>query len=259
MATPTRAAFLSSFLSTHSPPDRVVHDGIDPGDALAVSDLGVVLEGRTVLEGISFRVRRGTTLAIVGPNGAGKTVLLRSLLGLVPHTGTVAWADNVKIGFVPQSFAVGDLPITVREFLSLNRATDFRDCLAICGLNESRVRDERLGTLSGGELQKVLIAWALVDNPNVLVVDEPTAHIDVGAEDLILETLNRIEKERGMTILLVSHDIHNVMSYSDTALALNRTVIYQGPSKNLSDPALLVRIFGSGTLLAEHRHEGGPA
>ncbi len=222
---------------------------------LRVSDLGVTLDGRRVLRGISFTLRRGTTLAIVGPNGAGKTVLLRSLLGLVPHSGTVAWTPGVRIGLVPQNFSSTDVPITVREFLSLNRVTDYRACLAVCGLKEGQILDERLGTLSGGELQRVLIAWALVDEPNVLVVDEPTAHIDVGAEDLILETLNRIEKERGMSILLVSHDIHNVMAYSDTALALSGRIIYSGPSRGLSDPDLLVRIFGSGTLLAEHRHE----
>ncbi len=233
-----------------------------PGESdtvLRVDHLSVTLEGRAVLRDVSFTLRRGTTLAIVGPNGAGKTVLLRSLLGLVPHTGTVSWAPGVRIGLVPQNFAVTDVPITVREFLSLNRARDFRECLAVCGLDKGRILDERLGALSGGELQRVLIAWALVDDPNVLVVDEPTAHIDVGAEDLILETLNRIEKDRGMSILLVSHDIHNVMAYSDTALALNGRVIYSGPSRDLSDPELLIRIFGSGTILAEHRHGEAPA
>lgn len=221
---------------------------------LTVSHLGVVLDGRTILRDVSFTLRGGTTLAIVGPNGAGKTVLLRSLLGLVPCTGKVEWAPGVRIGLVPQNFAATDVPITVREFLALNRSRDYEEYLAVCGLDKQRILDERLGTLSGGEVQRVLIAWALVDDPNVLVVDEPTAHIDVGAEDLILETLNRIEKERGMSILLVSHDIHNVMAYSDFALALNRTVLFSGPSRELSDPQLLMRIFGSGTILAGHRH-----
>jgi zinc transport system ATP-binding protein len=233
--------------------------GSPSASVLSVSHLGVVLDGRTVLRDVSFTLRGGTTLAIVGPNGAGKTVLLRSLLGLVPHTGTVTWAPSVRIGLVPQNFAATDVPITVREFLALNRPGDYQECLAVCGLEKRRILDERLATLSGGEVQRVLIAWALVDDPNVLVVDEPTAHIDVGAEDLILETLNRIEKERGMSILLVSHDIHNVMAYSDTALALNGRVIYTGPSRGLSDPELLVRIFGSGTILAEHRHGEAPA
>lgn len=221
---------------------------------LTVSRLGVVLDGRTVLRDISFTLRRGTTLAIIGPNGAGKTVLLRSLLGLVPHTGSIAWDPSVRIGLVPQNFSVADIPITVREFLALNRVRDYRECLAACGLDRRPILEDRLGTLSGGELQRVLIAWALVDDPNVLIVDEPTAHIDIGAEDLVLETLNRIEKERGMSILLVTHDIHNVMAYSDSTLALNGSVIYSGPSRGLSDPDLLIRIFGSGTILAEHRH-----
>ncbi len=224
---------------------------------LTVSHLSVVLEGRRVLEDISFELRHGTTLAIVGPNGAGKTVLMRSLLGLVPHSGTIAWAPNVKIGLVPQNFAVTDVPITVREFLALNRAGDRYECLTMCGLDPKKILNERLGALSGGELQRVLIAWALVDEPNVLLVDEPTAHIDMGAEDLILETLSRIEKERGMTILLVSHDIHHVIAYSDTVLALNRTVIYTGPSKSLQEPELLMRIFG-GTILARHEHPEAP-
>jgi zinc transport system ATP-binding protein len=227
---------------------------VDSQTVLTVSHLGVVLEGRTVLRDISFTLRRGTTLALVGPNGAGKTILIRSLLGLVPHTGSVSWAPGVRIGLVPQSFTVTDVPITVREFLALNQSGNYRECLAMCGLNQERILEERLGVLSGGELQRVLIAWALVDEPNVLVVDEPTAHIDIGAEDVNLETLNRIEKERGMTILLVSHDIHNVMAYSDTALALNVSVIYSGPSRALSEPELLIRIFGSGTILGEHRH-----
>lgn len=226
---------------------------------LTVSRLGVVLDGRAVLRDVSFTLRRGTTLAIIGPNGAGKTVLLRSLLGLVPHTGTVAWDASVRIGLVPQNFAVADIPITVREFLALNRVRDYREYLTACGLDRRPILDDRLGTLSGGELQRVLIAWALVDDPNVLIVDEPTAHIDIGAEDLVLETLNRIEKERGMSILLVTHDIHNVMAYSDSTLALNRSVIYSGPSRGLSDPELLIRIFGSGTILAEHRHTEAPA
>jgi zinc transport system ATP-binding protein len=241
-----------------APPANLSPAGEDDS-VLRVSHLGVVLEGRTVLRDISFALRRGTTLAVVGPNGAGKTVLLRSLLGLIPHTGTVAWAPSVRIGLVPQSFTVTDVPITVREFLALNRVGDYTECLSVCGLEKGRILDARLGTLSGGELQRVLIAWALVDDPNVLVVDEPTAHIDVGAEDLILETLNRIEKEHGMSILLVSHDIHNVMAYSDTALALNGGVIYAGPSRGLSNPELLIRIFGSGTILAEHRHGEAPA
>lgn len=243
--------------SVGSAPSAVA-PGVDMAAVLSVSHLGVVLEGHRVLDDVSFTLARGTTLAIVGPNGAGKTILMRSLLGLVPHTGTVRWAPGVKIGLVPQNFAATDVPITVREFLTLNRARNYEECLAMCGLKGERILEEKLGALSGGELQRVLIAGALVDDPNVLLVDEPTAHIDVGAEDLILGALNRIEKQRGMSILLVSHDIHSVVAYSDSTLALNVGMIYSGPSRALSDPALLVRIYGAGTLHAVHRHGEEP-
>ncbi len=222
--------------------------------ALRVVDLTVRLEGRTVLQAVTFDVRRGTTLAVLGPNGAGKTVLLRTLLGLIPHEGTISWREGAKVGYVPQSLFVADVPITVREFLDIKRGVDVRGALASVGLEPDSIMEERLGTLSGGELQRVLIAWAIADRPDVLLFDEPLSNVDLGGEDLILETLNRIEKAFGITVLLVSHDVHNVIEYSDSALALNRTVVYFGPSKNLSDPALLARIYGSGTLMSKHAH-----
>ena len=222
--------------------------------ALRVVDLTVRLDGRTVLQGVTFDVRRGTTLAILGPNGAGKTILLRALLGVIPHEGTVTWREGTKVGYVPQSLFVADVPITVRELLEIKHDIDVRGTLASVGLDPGSIMEERLGTLSGGELQRVLIAWAIADRPDVLLFDEPLSNVDLGGEDLILETLNRIEKAFGITVLLVSHDVHNVIEYSDSALALNRTVVYFGPSKSLSDPALLARIYGSGTLLSKHAH-----
>jgi len=223
-------------------------------NALRVSHLTVRLDGRAVLQDVSFDVKRDTTLAVLGPNGAGKTVLLRTLLGLVPHDGTITWREGTKIGYVPQHLFVADVPITVREFLAIKKGIDLRESLASVGLIPDSILDERLGTLSGGELQRVLIAWAIADRPDVLLFDEPLSNVDLGGEDLILETLNRIEKAFGITVLLVSHDVHNVIEYSDTALALNRAVVYFGPSRNLSDPALLARVYGSGTLLSKHAH-----
>ena len=222
-------------------------------NALRVSHLTVRLDGRTVLEDVTFDVRRGTTLAILGPNGAGKTVLLRTLLGLLPYEGTIAWSGGTKVGYVPQALFVADVPITVREFLNMKRGVDVPTTLRSVGLEPDAIVNDRLGYLSGGELQRVLIAWAISDRPDVLLFDEPLSNVDLGGEDLILETLNRIEKESGITILLASHDVHHVIAYSDSALALNRTVVYFGPSKNLSDPSLLARVYGRG-LLFIHGH-----
>ncbi len=103
-------------------------------------------------------------------------------------------------------------------------------------------------------MQRVLIAWAIVDRPDVLLFDEPTSSVDIGSQDIVYETLNALEKKAGITVLLISHDIHTVMHYSDATLALNQKVIYFGESRELSDPVILQKIFGSGSLLASHEH-----
>ncbi len=224
------------------------------GALLTVSGLGVVLDHHPVLEDVSFQVRPRTTVAIVGPNGAGKTTLFRVLLGLLPHTGTVTWHRPVKVGYVPQQFSATDVPITVREFLAMKCKADYGECLAAVGLDDREYLGKRLGVLSGGELQRVLIAWAIVDRPEVLLFDEPTSNVDIGSQDLVYETLNSLERKAGITVLLISHDIHTVTHYSDTTLALNRKVIYFGKSHELSDPVLLQKIFGSGSVLASHEH-----
>src|SRR5881296_4393649 len=209
-------------------------------DVLRVANLGVRLDHSPILEDVTFHVRRGTTLAIVGPNGAGKTTLFRVLLGLVPHTGTVEWSGSVRIGYVPQNFVVTDVPITVRDFLGFKSGAGFEESLAAVGLG-SAVLPKRLDVLSGGEMQRVLIAWAVLDRPNVLLFDEPTATVDIGSEDMLYEALNRLEKESNITVLLITHDIHIAAQYSDAVLALNRTV----------------RFFGTPSRLAEHKHDFG--
>ncbi len=222
-------------------------------DILRVVNLGVRLDHVPILENVSFHVRKGTTLAVVGPNGAGKTTLFRVLLGILPYTGRVEWNGPVKVGYVPPHFAVTDVPITVGEFLSFKRETDWEEALSAVGL-ERRILGKRLGVLSGGEMQRVLIAWAILDRPSVLLFDEPTATVDIGSEDLVYEALNRLEKDTGLTVLLITHDLHIVARYSDSVLALNRTVRFFGPSDRLSEPDLLREVFGSGSMLGEHKH-----
>src|SRR5437773_8306119 len=190
-------------------------------DLLRVANLGVRLDRVPILEDVNFHVRRGTTLAIVGPNGAGKTTLFRVLLGLVPHTGTVEWSGPVRIGYVPQHFVVTDVPITVRDFLGFKSEAGFEESLAAVGL-EGGVLRKRLDILSGGEMQRVLIAWAVLDRPNVLLFDEPTATVDIGSEDMLYEALNRLEKESNITGFLITTDIHVVSQDSDAGLVLYR-------------------------------------
>jgi len=211
---------------------------------LRVSNLSVTLQNQKILDNVNFKVEKGTTLAVLGPNGAGKTVLFKTLLNLVPYNGKIEWEGKVKIGYVPQNIAVGDIPISVKEFLSFRDGTDVASCLDAVRLEGKDVSDKRLGILSGGQLRRVLIAWALVDNPNVLLFDEPTTGVDIGGEEPILVMLSELKKSKKMTILLITHDVHIVNEYSDHLLALNRCVTFFGESKEIMNPAVQRTLYG---------------
>jgi len=210
---------------------------------LSVSNLRVNLDGKAVLEDVTFDLEARKTLAIVGPNGSGKTTLFRALMGLVPYSGRIKWGAESKIGLVPQSLVATDLPIIVGEFLALKRKTGFQDALDSVGLGMDIVR-RRLGSLSGGELQRVLIAWAILDRPKVLLFDEPTSGVDIGAEEPIYQRLERLQQELGVTTLLISHNMHVVMHYSDYVLALNKRPLLFSETGKVSHSRLLEIIYG---------------
>jgi zinc transport system ATP-binding protein len=222
---------------------------------LEVSGLNVKFDDRQALEDVSFKVKRGTTLAIVGPNGAGKTALFRALLNLIPHTGEIKWAQGVKIGYVPQRLSAGDIPISVKEFFSFKNAENIEKCLRAVGLESEGVLDRTLGVLSGGQLQRVLIAWALVSEPTVLLFDEPTTGVDLDSEEAIYEMLNKLERQHGITVLLISHDVHIIRDYSEHMLALNRKVICFAESEEITKPSVLHAIYGPGTELKKHKEK----
>ena len=211
---------------------------------LKVSNLTVKLQNQVILDNISFNVKKGTTLAILGPNGAGKSVLFRTLLNLVPHTGTIEWTEKVKIGYVPQNVAISDVPISVKEFLSMGDAVDFERALSMVRLNDKNVLNKRLGVLSGGQLRRILIAWALNDNPNVLLLDEPTTGVDMDSEEPIYLMLNEIKKTQKITTFLITHNIHLVQEYADNLLALNKCVTFCGRSEEIAKPSAQRIIYG---------------
>jgi zinc transport system ATP-binding protein len=211
---------------------------------LQVSDLSVKLQNQTILENVNFKLKRGTVLAVVGPNGAGKTILFKALLSLIPYTGKIEWAQKVRIGYVPQNIAVDDIPISVKEFLSFERRVDVKDSLSPVRLDNNDVADKTLSVLSGGQLRRVLIAWALTDRPNVLLFDEATTGVDHDSEEPIFIMLNELKKKNMITVLLITHDVHIVREYSDYLLALNRCVTFFGESKEIMDPSVQKIIYG---------------
>ena len=223
---------------------------------LTVSNLSVRFGEKIVIDDLSFEVGKDQTLAVIGPNGAGKTVLFRALLGLTPHRGEVKWKKGIRVGYVPQRLSVeSDLPITTAEFFELKGISkdEARHTLKMVGFKEDsphpghleeHVLSRKLGVLSGGELQRVLIAWALVGAPEVLLFDEPTAGVDASAEETIYSLLHRLHDEEKLTIILISHDLQVVYRYATTVLCLNKEKVCYGPPQSVLHQESLEKLYG---------------
>ncbi len=225
------------------------------GLILRVRNLSVRLEGETVLENLNFEVREGEVLTILGPNGAGKTVLLKTLLGLLPYEGEVKWKRGIKIGYVPQRLPfIKHIPLSVGEFFKLKGCSEreIEQALLSLGINPGLL-EKRIGDISSGQFQRVLIAFALIGEPEVLLFDEPTAGIDIGAEETVYTCLERLRKEKNLTILLVTHDLSVVYKFSSKCLCLNKRILCFGSPKRLT-PALLSKLYGGEIKIYEHRH-----
>lgn len=229
---------------------------------LNVQNLSVTLDSQSILDNISFAVKKGEALAIIGPNGAGKSVLFRALVGLVSHKGSISWREGIKIGYAPQKFLVDrSMPITVKEFFLLkcknfwfpskNFINHLGHELALVGLGHD-VLKKPLAEISGGQMQRVLIAWAMLDHPDVLLFDEPTTGIDVGFEENVYHIMRKVQKERGTTVLLISHELNIVYKYADNVLCLNKKLICLGPPKSILNSKELTQLYGEGGL---HYHE----
>lgn len=230
---------------------------------LAVSNLYVEFDNHKILDDISFEIKRDDTLAIIGPNGAGKSVLFRALLGLIPYKGTVTWAKDAKIGYVPQKLSIPkDIPLTAGEFLKFKEknSTRIHEVLEEVGFlkasdhahNDHRVMHTRLGVLSGGELQRVLIAYALLDNPNVLLFDEPTAGVDVVGEETIYSLIHKLQAKADLTIIFISHELQVVNKYAGNVLCLNKEKICFGPPLTAIDKETLGKMYGEEVQLYKH-------
>jgi zinc transport system ATP-binding protein len=224
---------------------------------LSVSDLTVELGGKVILEHLSFDLHDEETLVILGPNGAGKTVLLRSLLGLVEHRGTVEWRAGARIGYVPQRIPLSrELPITVADFFELRKAkrSDVPGLLSQVGVTDPDFPRKPLGLLSSGQFQRILIAWALMNDPNVLLFDEPTAGIDIGGEETIHKLLRRTRRERHLSMILVTHDLSTVYSEATNVLCINDRVSCYGAPSDILDPQVLRSVYGSEAKFYRHSH-----
>lgn len=224
---------------------------------LEVKNLSVSFGDERVVDNLSFNLKRGENVAIMGPNGAGKTVLLKALLGILFYSGEIKWSEDAKISYVPQKILPEkNLPLSVEEFFKIKKAgrEQAKDALFSVGLTDEKFLKKMIGTISSGQLQRVLVAWGLVGNPNILLFDEPTAGIDIGGEETIFNLLNKIEKERNLSIILVTHDMSVVYGFADSVLCLNKKLICHGPPEEALVSEGLKKLYGEGVTFYKHEH-----
>jgi len=218
--------------------------------------------GRAILQSVDIDIAEGEILTLIGPNGAGKTTLVRVLLGLEkPDRGTVLRKPGLVVGYVPQRFAIDRaIPLTVARFIALGRRVEDEDAKrALADVGAEKLADRQLSELSGGELQRVVLARALVGSPGVLVLDEPARGIDYTGEAELYALIGRLRSERGFGVLLVSHDLHVVMAQSDRVVCLNRHVCCSGVPQSVAQHPEYARLFGAqvarALALYQHHHD----
>ncbi len=223
-------------------------------------DLSLAYGSRTVLHDVNIAISRGEIVTIVGPNGSGKSSLLRALIGAIkPAQGNVVRADGLRIGYVPQSLSIDStLPLTVARFLNLPArvsADVARAALIDAGVPE--LAERQLGALSGGQFQRVLLARALLQSPDILILDEATQGLDQPGAARFYQQIEAVRQSRGCAVLMVSHDLHVVMAASDRVLCLNGHVCCEGTPEVVADAPEYRALFGTGTqgALALYRHD----
>jgi zinc transport system ATP-binding protein len=199
--------------------------------------------GREVLHEVNMAIRPREIVTIVGPNGAGKTTLLNCLLGLdVPDHGAVLRAADIRIGYVPQHFRPQpSLPMDVKSFLSFYGALDMA---LVETLSVASLLTQPLASLSGGELRRVLLLRALLKKPNLLVLDEPTAGVDVGGQGELYRLLKRLSEQLNFAVLMVSPDLYVVMASTERVICLNHHVCCEGTPQQVGGDASFRAMFG---------------
>ena len=214
---------------------------------LRLSGVSVRFGARATLDRVDIEVRRGEIVTVIGPNGSGKTTLVRAALGLVaPDEGEVARLEGIRIGYVPQQLGVDrTLPLTVRRFLAMSGASSREDherALTEVGVGDAL--DGPFQALSGGEAKRVTLARALLRQPDLLVLDEPTSNVDVAGQAEFYDLIRSVRDRRNCGVLLVSHDLHLVMRATDTVVCLNGHVCCSGRPDSVSRDPEYLALFG---------------
>ena len=224
----------------------MVAEAGNPEALISVSDLTVRFGATATLDSVSLTVRPGEIVTVIGPNGAGKTTLLRVVLGLSkPDSGRVSRRSRLRIGYMPQSIAIDDtLPLTVRRFLDLGgRVAKGRRREVLENVGVSQLLDQPVQRTSGGEMQRVLLARALLRDPELLVLDEHAQGLDVAGQADLYALIGQLRGQLGCGVLMVSHDLHLVMAAADSVVCLNHHVCCTGAPRDVREHPEYLALF----------------
>ena len=227
---------------------------------IAVDDLTVRYGARTVLSHVSLTVEPGEIVTIVGPNGSGKTSLFKAIIGATrPASGRIEKRSGLRIGYVPQRLHIDPtLPITVERFMRLTGHVERSACgVALGAAGVPDLLKHQMSELSGGQFQRVLLARALIETPDVLLLDEATQGLDQPGSAAFYRQIETVRRETGCAILMISHELHVVMSASDRVICLNGHVCCEGTPAVVASAPEYRALFGTGTggALALYRHD----
>lgn len=214
---------------------------------------------KSVLDNVSFDIKAGEFITLIGPNGAGKSSLIKILLGLIkPDSGSIKKSKNIRLGYTPQKFIPNEfIPISVIDFLKLNQKTSIDFLLKISKLTGIEVLlSSSLKDLSGGEMQRVLLARALLSKPNILILDEPAQNLDVNGQMHLYKLIQDIHQQQECAILMVSHDLHRVMKESTQVLCLYHHICCMGQPESILQDSSFNDLFADqmDELMATYEH-----
>ncbi|APC11765.1 MULTISPECIES: zinc ABC transporter ATP-binding protein ZnuC [Providencia] len=227
---------------------------------LTLNKISVSFGERQVLENVSFELNKGDIVTLLGPNGAGKSTIVRVVLGLLaPTSGTVTRDSSLAIGYVPQKLHLDTtLPLTVKRFMLLKLGARKEHLLpALERVKAAHLLDQPMQKLSGGETQRVLLARALLNKPDLLVLDEPAQGVDITGQVALYDLINQLRTELGCAVLMVSHDLHLVMAKTDKVLCINGHICCSGAPDVVSNHPEFVAMFGyrGAQQLGVYRHQ----
>ena len=227
---------------------------------VSAENLGIRTGKNWRVRGVNLTIAAGEIVTMIGPNGSGKTTTAKALLGIIkPDEGTVTRKDELRVAYVPQSLQVSrTVPLSVRRFLQLTRSypqNEIDQALSLVGLPD--IKDKPVSDLSGGQLQRILIARALLLKPDLMVLDEPVQGVDFAGEIALYQLITEIKDTLGCGMLLISHDLHIVMSQTDRVLCMNGHICCEGAPSSVVENEAYLKLFGpqASEFLALYHHD----